>query len=75
MFCMQGFAIPTNCILVLRDTDQTLHLQESFQQCIAIDQSYSLLYLKYKLAKVHNFMTSLIHLEPGLYHNNPLHHA
>ena len=36
----------------------------------------SLLYLRYKMnAKVHSFITSLIHLEPGLCHNKPLHHA
>ena len=36
----------------------------------------SLLYLRYKIiAKVHSFITSLIHLEPGLCHNKPLHHA
>ncbi len=35
----------------------------------------SLLYLSYKLAKVYCFITSLIHLEPGLCHNKPLHRA
>jgi len=35
---MQGFAIPTNYMSVLRDTDRTLPLHESFQQRIAVDQ-------------------------------------
>ncbi len=38
LFCMQGFAIPTNYMSVLRDTDRTLPLHESFQQRIAVDQ-------------------------------------
>jgi hypothetical protein len=62
-------------LFVLRDTDRILLLHESFQQSIGVNQCYSLLYLRYKLAKVQSFITSLIHLESGLCHNKPLHHA
>jgi hypothetical protein len=41
LFYTQIFAIPTNYIFVLRETDQTLPLHESIQQHIAVDQCYS----------------------------------
>ena len=43
LFCTQGFAYPMSYIFVLRDTDQTMPLHESFQQCIAVNQGYVLL--------------------------------
>jgi hypothetical protein len=46
-----------------------------FSSALLSTSATFLLYLRYKLAKVHSFITSLIYLEPRLRHNKPLHHA
>jgi hypothetical protein len=47
-----------------------------FSSALLSISATSLLYVRYQLlAKVHSFITSLVHLELGLCHNKPLHHA
>ena len=76
LFCMQGFATPMSYSIVLRDTDRTCLSKNHFRSALLSTSAISLLYLRYKLAKVHIIITSLIyHLETGLCHNKPLHHA
>ena len=47
---------------MLRDTYQFYLSNNHVQHIIAVNQCYSLLYLRYKLAKVRSFIPSLIHL-------------
>ena len=52
------------------------HISPWISSALLSTTATSSLYLRYKIiAKVHSFITSLIHLEPGLCHNKPLHHA
>ena len=75
LFCMHGFANPMSYSIVLGDTDQTVLSKNHIRSALLLTSANSLLYLRCKLAKVHRFINSLIHLEPGLCQNKPPHRA
>ncbi len=76
LLCTQGSAIPTNYICVLRDTDQTMPLQESFS---AHCRCWQVLFCALSQVQAcqgplfHSF--SSLYLEPGLGYNMPLRHT